>query len=191
MNDGVQRNSPDPVPSYGVTDEQLAAELMKAAGKRPVHHPVGELLGRHWEAAYSYARLCADGAHPAGMLTTAAFTRLFEESARQGGPTAAWRPPLLVTIRRLAGEWDTDHRRALLRPALRSGAGSAARAAARLLPPENRRLIAGVPAASRADPLSALARRGRARGSHRARRPVGDGSGRGGDQAGAGTRTAA
>ncbi|MGW9029447.1 ricin-type beta-trefoil lectin domain protein [Streptomyces sp. NPDC055722] len=124
-----------------MTDEQLAAELMKAAGKRPVHHPVGELLGRHWEAAYSYARLCADGAHPAGMLTTAAFTRLFEESARQGGPTAAWRPPLLVTIRRLAGEWDTDHRRALLRPALRSGADSAARAAARLLPAENRRLI--------------------------------------------------
>ncbi|MEU6217741.1 ricin-type beta-trefoil lectin domain protein [Streptomyces sp. NPDC047022] len=141
MKDGVQQDFPGPVPLYDVTDEQLAAELKKAAGKRPVHHPVGELLGRHWEAAYSYARLLTDGAHPAGMLTTAAFTRLFEDSARQGGPTAAWRPHLLVAIRRLAGEWDTDHRYALLDPALRSGPGTRERAAVRLLPPENRRLV--------------------------------------------------
>ncbi|MEU6371049.1 ricin-type beta-trefoil lectin domain protein [Streptomyces sp. NPDC046931] len=140
MKDGSRRNTPDSLPSYGATDEQLAAELKKSAGKRPVHHPVGELLGRHWEAAYSYARLCADGAHPAGMLTTAAFTRLFEDSARQGGPTAAWRPQLLVAVRRLAAEWDTDHRRALLNPALRSDAAGE-RAAARLSPPETRRLV--------------------------------------------------
>ncbi|MGW2432596.1 ricin-type beta-trefoil lectin domain protein [Streptomyces sp. NPDC001640] len=138
---GVQENSPGPVPSYGPTDEQLAAELKKSAGKRPVHHPVGELLDRHWESAYVYARLCTDGAHPAGMLTTAAFTRLFEDSAGQGGPTAAWRPQLLVTVRRLAGQWDTDHRRSLLHPDLRSRPDSAERAALRLLPSENRRLV--------------------------------------------------
>ncbi|MFJ3824414.1 RICIN domain-containing protein [Streptomyces nodosus] len=124
-----------------MTDEQLAAELKSSAGKKPVHRPVGELLGRHWEAVHSYARLCADGAHPAGMLTTAAFTRLFEESGRGSGPTAAWRPELLVTVRQLAGEWDTDHRRALLHPALRSGPGEEESAAARLLPPRNRRLM--------------------------------------------------
>jgi hypothetical protein len=140
VKDGDLPDFPD-VPSYDVTDEQLAAELKKSAGKRPVHHPVGELLGRHWEAAFSYARLCTDGAHPAGMLTTAAFTRLFEESARQGGPTAAWRPQLLFTIRRLAGEWATDHRRELLHPALRSGPVTGERPTARLLPPENRRLV--------------------------------------------------
>ncbi|MGR6968521.1 ricin-type beta-trefoil lectin domain protein [Streptomyces cynarae] len=141
MKGGGLNHSPDPVPSYGVTDEQLAAELKKSAGKRPVHHPVGELLDRHWEAAFSYARLCTDGAHPAGMLTTAAFTRLFEDSARQGGPTAAWRPQLLVAIRRLAAEWDTDHRRELLHPVLRSATAPGERAAARLLPPGNRRLV--------------------------------------------------
>ncbi|MFJ8362119.1 ricin-type beta-trefoil lectin domain protein [Streptomyces sp. NPDC093984] len=141
MKGGGPHHSPDPVPSYGVTDEQLAAELKKSAGKRPVHHPVGELLDRHWEAAFSYARLCTDGAHPAGMLTTAAFTRLFEDSARQGGPTAAWRPQLLVAIRRLAAEWDTDHRRELLHPLLRSDPALGERAAARLLPPGNRRLV--------------------------------------------------
>ncbi|TFV31391.1 sigma-70 family RNA polymerase sigma factor [Streptomyces sp. T1317-0309] len=106
-----------------------------------MHHPVGELLDRHWESAYVYARLCTDGAHPAGMLTTAAFTRLFEDSAGQGGPTAAWRPQLLVTVRRLAGQWDTDHRRSLLHPDLRSRPDSAERAALRLLPSENRRLV--------------------------------------------------
>ncbi|MEU9470606.1 ricin-type beta-trefoil lectin domain protein [Streptomyces avermitilis] len=141
MNDGVLSNSPDPAASHEVTDEQLAAELKKFAGKRTVHYPVSELLARHWEEAFSYARLCTDGAHPAGMLTTAAFTRLFEEAARQGGPTAAWRPQLLVAIRRIAAEWDSDHRRSLLHPELRSGSGATGRAAARLLPPENRRLV--------------------------------------------------
>ncbi|MGW7047103.1 ricin-type beta-trefoil lectin domain protein [Streptomyces avermitilis] len=141
MNDGVLSNSPDPAASHEVTDEQLAAELKKFAGKRTVHYPVSELLARHWEEAFSYARLCTDGAHPAGMLTTAAFTRLFEEAARQGGPTAAWRPQLLVAIRRIAAEWDSDHRRPLLHPELRSGSGATGRAAARLLPPENRRLV--------------------------------------------------
>ncbi|MFD1656726.1 ricin-type beta-trefoil lectin domain protein [Streptomyces caeni] len=141
MKDGVPQNSPTPLPAYDATDEELAAELKKSGGRRPVHHPVGELLDRHWEAAFSYARLCTDGAHPAGMLTTAAFTRLFEESARQGGPTAAWRPQILVTVRRLAAEWDSDHRRTLLHPELRSHPGGGGRAAARLLPPENRRLV--------------------------------------------------
>jgi len=140
--DGVLRNSPGPTPPHQVTDEQLATELKKYTGKRPVHEPVSELLGRHWEAAYSYARLCTDGAHPAGMLTTAAFTRLFEESARQSGPTAAWRPQLLVTIRRIAAEWDADDRRTLLHPELRSAAERGVPATARLLPPENRRIVA-------------------------------------------------
>ncbi|MEU8588878.1 RICIN domain-containing protein [Streptomyces sp. NPDC048664] len=141
MKNGVQQNFPGPdAPAFReFTDEQLAAQLKKAAGKRPVHQPIGELLGRHWEAAYAYARLLTDGPHPAGMLSTAAFTRLFEDSARQGGPTAAWRPQLLVTIRRLAGEWDADHRHTLLNPSLRSAPG--ARLAVRLLPPENRRLV--------------------------------------------------
>ncbi|MFJ7902049.1 ricin-type beta-trefoil lectin domain protein [Streptomyces sp. NPDC096198] len=139
--DGVRRNSPALLPAYGVTDQQLAAELRRAAGRRPVHRPVEELLARHWEPVCSYARLCTDGPHPAGMLTTAAFTRLFEYSARQSGPTAAWRPQALVAVRELAAEWDTDHRRALLHPALRSAPGSAGGAAARLLPPDTRRLV--------------------------------------------------
>ncbi|MEV0225670.1 ricin-type beta-trefoil lectin domain protein [Streptomyces sp. NPDC050704] len=76
------------------------------------------------------------------MLTTAAFTRLFGESVRQAGPKAAWRPQLLVTVRRIAGEWDADKRRELLHPELQSGPDDGGRAAARLLPPENRRLVA-------------------------------------------------
>ncbi|WP_109003709.1 RICIN domain-containing protein [Streptomyces rishiriensis] len=134
---------------FDATDEQLSAELKKWTGASPALHPVGELLDRHWEAAFAYARLCTDGERAAGMLTTAAFTRLFGETLRQNGPTAAWRPHLLVTVRRVAAEWDADGRRDLLHPALRSEAeadGAADglggdRAAALMLPPVHRRML--------------------------------------------------
>ncbi|MEU0334345.1 ricin-type beta-trefoil lectin domain protein [Streptomyces sp. NPDC006193] len=125
----------------GPSDEQLSAELKKWTGTAPALHPVGELLDRHWAAAFAYARLCTDGPRAAGMLTTAAFTRLFGAALRQAGPAAAWRPHVLVAVRRLAAEWDADDRRELLHPALRSGGGAGERAAARLLPPPGRRLL--------------------------------------------------
>lgn len=134
---------------FDATDEQLSAELKKWTGASPALHPVGELLDRHWEAAFAYARLCTDGERAAGMLTTAAFTRLFGETLRQNGPTAAWRPHLLVTVRRVAAEWDADGRRDLLHPALRSeaeedgpadGMGGDG-AAALMLPPVHRRML--------------------------------------------------
>ncbi|MGW2824550.1 ricin-type beta-trefoil lectin domain protein [Streptomyces sp. NPDC001443] len=141
MNEAGPTNSPEPELRFGATDAQLSAELKQWTGASPALHPVGELLDRHWEAAFTYARLCTDGPRAAGMLTTAAFTRLFGESMRHEGPTAAWRPRLLVTVRRIAAEWDTDDRRDLLHPALRSAAEDGDRAAARLLPPANRRLL--------------------------------------------------
>ncbi|MGW3354552.1 ricin-type beta-trefoil lectin domain protein [Streptomyces bungoensis] len=134
----------DSVPTprrFDVSDEQLSAELKKWTGTTPALHPVGELLDRHWEAAFAYARLCTDGPRAAGMLTTAAFTRLFGESIRQAGPSAAWRPHLLVTVRRIAAEWDGDGRQELLHPALRPDPGTGERASARLLPPSSRRLL--------------------------------------------------
>ncbi|MFJ4690511.1 RICIN domain-containing protein [Streptomyces sp. NPDC088766] len=126
---------------FEVTDEQLSAELKDWTGASPALHPVGELLDRHWEAAFAYARLCADGERAAGMLTTAAFTRLFGETLRQDGPTSAWRPHLLVTVRRIAAEWDSDGRRDLLHPDLRAAEDDGERPAARLLPPVHRRLL--------------------------------------------------
>ncbi|MFC8362553.1 ricin-type beta-trefoil lectin domain protein [Streptomyces griseorubiginosus] len=142
MKDAGLSNSPSPVRPYDVTDEQLSAELKKWSGTTPALQPVGELLDRHWEAAFAYARLCTDGPRPAGMLTTAAFTRLFGESLRQTGPSAAWRPHLLVTVRRIAAEWDSDGRREMLNPALRSEEDGEL-VAARLLPPDDRRLLSG------------------------------------------------
>ncbi|WP_411147776.1 ricin-type beta-trefoil lectin domain protein [Streptomyces sp. A30] len=142
MKDAGLSNSPTPARPSDATDEQLSAELKKWSGATPALQPVGELLDRHWEAAFAYARLCTDGARPAGMLTTAAFTRLFGETLRQNGPTSAWRPQLLVTVRRIAAEWDADGRRELLHPELRTEGGGD-RIAARLLPPANRRLLSG------------------------------------------------
>ncbi|MEU5599352.1 RICIN domain-containing protein [Streptomyces sp. NPDC020298] len=141
MNDAGLSNSPTPSRPFDIPDEQLSAELKKWTGATPALHPVGELLDRHWEAAFAYARLCTDGPRAAGMLTTAAFTRLFGASLRQAGPTSAWRPQLLVTVRRIAAEWDNDGRQELLHPGLRPGTGDGDRAAARLVPPAHRRLI--------------------------------------------------
>jgi len=134
-----QSNSPTSARRSHATDEMLSAELKSWEGAEPAHYPVGELLDRHWEAAFIYARLCTDGERAAGMLTTAAFTRLFGESQRHDGPTAAWRPHLLVTVRRIAAEWSTDGRRELLHPGLR--VDDADLLAARLLPPLDRRLL--------------------------------------------------
>ncbi|WP_053752144.1 ricin-type beta-trefoil lectin domain protein [Streptomyces sp. MMG1533] len=142
MKDAGLSNSPTPARPSDATDEQLSAELKKWSGATPALQPVGELLDRHWEAAFAYARLCTDGARPAGMLTTAAFTRLFGETLRQNGPTSAWRPQLLVTVRRIAAEWDADRRRELLHPELRTEGGGE-RVVARLLPPAHRRLLSG------------------------------------------------
>ncbi|MEU6549474.1 ricin-type beta-trefoil lectin domain protein [Streptomyces sp. NPDC046915] len=141
MNDAGLSNSPTSARPFDIPDEQLSAELKKWTGATPALHPVGELLDRHWEAAFAYARLCTDGPRAAGMLTTAAFTRLFGASLRQAGPTSAWRPQLLVTVRRIAAEWDNDGRQELLHPGLRPGPGDGDRAAARLLPSAHRRLI--------------------------------------------------
>ncbi|MFF7162194.1 ricin-type beta-trefoil lectin domain protein [Streptomyces sp. NPDC008086] len=143
MPDAGLSNSPDDDRLFDVTDAQLSAELKKWTGVSPALHPVGELLDRHWEAGLAYARLCTADARSAGMLTTAAFTRLFGETLRQTGPTAAWRPQLLVTVRRIAAEWDTDRSRELLHPELRSETEGAERVAARLLPPADRRLLSG------------------------------------------------
>jgi len=143
----VKRTGPsdsrDSSRSYGLTDEQLSTELRTWTGAAPALHPAGELLDRHWEAVFAYAGLCTDGAHAAGMLTTAAFTRLFGETMRLSGPTSAWRPRLLVTVRRIAAEWHADDRRDLLHPSLRAAAGDPGRLAALLLPRPERRLLSG------------------------------------------------
>lgn len=141
MTDPGPSNSPTSAHHFEVTDEQLSAELKKWTGTTPALQPVGELLDRHWEAAFAYARLCTDGPHHAGMLTTAAFTRLFGESLRQSGPTAAWRPQVLVTVRRIAAEWVADHRQEMLHPDLRWASGDGDRGAARMLPVPERRLL--------------------------------------------------
>ncbi|MFF9604115.1 ricin-type beta-trefoil lectin domain protein [Streptomyces sp. NPDC014684] len=141
MNDAGRSDSVPTGRRFEVPDERLSAELRKWTGTSPAMNPVGELLDRHWEAAFAYARLCTDGTRAAGMLTTAAFTRLVGESIRQSGPSAAWRPHLLVTVRRIAAEWDGDGRRELLHPALRTNPATGERASARLLPPPGRRLL--------------------------------------------------
>ncbi|MEF9908282.1 RICIN domain-containing protein [Streptomyces sp. P9-A2] len=145
MKDTGLSNFPATAAAFDVTDEQLGDELRKWTGATPAPNPVGELMDRHWESVFGYARLCTDSPRSAGMLTTAAFTRLFGETLRRNGPSSAWRPQLLVTVRRIAAEWDGDHRRDMLHPDLTttSTSESGRRPAARLLPPPERRLLSG------------------------------------------------
>ena len=144
MKDSVRSISPHTDQPFDVTDEGLALELRNSSGKSPAHHPVGELLARHWDAVFDYAGLCTVGSQAAGMLTTTVFTRVFGEALRQTGPTAAWRPHLLSTAVRITGEWATGERRELVHPELRSRPHARDRAAGagwRLPPSDNRRLM--------------------------------------------------
>lgn len=126
---------------FDATDEQLTVELRKSSGKRPAHYPVSELLTRHWEAVSGYAGLCTTGPQAAGILTATTFTRVFGEALRQTGPTSAWRPHLLATVRGIVGEWETGERQNLIHSELRSRPHARDRSPLRLPPADDRRLV--------------------------------------------------
>ncbi|MFJ9542762.1 ricin-type beta-trefoil lectin domain protein [Streptomyces sp. NPDC101225] len=128
--------------AFDATDERFVGASKKCSGRDFAHYPVGELLDRHWEPVFSYASLCAESARTAGVLASAAFTRLFDESLRQTGPTVAWRPQLLVTVLRIAAEWQADHRRRLLCPELREATDFRNHAGTLCRPTGQRRLLA-------------------------------------------------
>ena len=96
---------------------------------------------------------------------------------RQNGPTAAWRPHLLVTVRRIAAEWDADGRRDMLHPALRTEAAATGTRPACCCPAEPAPAVRGVPAAAPVGPLPAVAHRGRGRAARRPRRAARPGRG--------------
>ncbi|MDX3076566.1 ricin-type beta-trefoil lectin domain protein [Streptomyces sp. MI02-7b] len=138
MKDSLSSNSPHPGHLFDVPDEALSVELRNFSGKKAVHQPFEELLARHWRPVHEYAELCAVSGHTAGILASAAFTRVFVDTLRLTGPSSAWRPELLVTVHRIAEEWATDRRRASLHRGLRMRGDQAD---PRLAVPDNRRLV--------------------------------------------------
>ncbi|MEU6344529.1 ricin-type beta-trefoil lectin domain protein [Streptomyces sp. NPDC046977] len=138
MKDSFSSNSPHPGHLFDVPDEALSVELRNFSGKPAVHQPFEELLARHWRPVFEYAELCAVSGHTAGILASAAFTRVFVDTLRLTGPSAAWRPELLVTVHRIAEEWATDRRRASLHRGLRLRGDQTD---PRLAVPDNRRLV--------------------------------------------------
>ncbi|MEU4097887.1 RICIN domain-containing protein [Streptomyces sp. NPDC026673] len=139
MKESPHPNSTDPGRLFGVPDETLSGEIGKSLGKDGAHQPFEELLARHWRPVSEYAELCTVSGHSAGILAAAAFTRVFVESLRLTGPTAAWRPELLITVHKIAEEWAVDRRRAWLHRRLRPRPDQTD---TRLAIPENRRLAA-------------------------------------------------
>ncbi|MFF3565127.1 ricin-type beta-trefoil lectin domain protein [Streptomyces sp. NPDC002574] len=138
MKDSFSSNSPHPGHLFDVSDEALSVELRNFSGKKALHQPFEELLARHWRPVFEYAELCAVSGHTAGILASAAFTRVFVDTLRLTGPSSAWRPELLVTVHRIAEEWATDRRRASLHRGLRLRGDQAD---PRLAVPDNRRLV--------------------------------------------------
>ncbi|MFG2306550.1 ricin-type beta-trefoil lectin domain protein [Actinacidiphila glaucinigra] len=137
MKESPHPNSAHPGRLFGVPDESLSGEIGKSLGKEDAHQPFEELLARHWRPVSEYAELCTVSGHAAGILAAAAFTRVFVDTLRLTGPTAAWRPELLITVHKIAEEWAVDRRRAWLHRRLRPRPDQAD---TRLAVPENRRL---------------------------------------------------
>ncbi|MCX5247188.1 hypothetical protein OG895_18520 [Streptomyces sp. NBC_00201] len=138
MTDVPNLNTPQSIHRVDHSDEDLSRQLRGAAGRKPAPWSYEELLVRHWRPVFEYAELCTVPGAAAGVLAASAFTRVFVDTLRLAGPTAAWRPELLATVHRVAADWAQDPRRgACLHPDLRSRYGHAG---ARPSVPENRRL---------------------------------------------------
>ncbi|MGW3248406.1 ricin-type beta-trefoil lectin domain protein [Streptomyces sp. NPDC001070] len=137
MKESPHPNSAHPGRLFGVPDEALSGEIGNSSGKNAAHQPFEELLARHWRPVFEYAELCTVSGHAAGILASAAFTRVFLDTLRLTGPTAAWRPELLITVHKIAEEWAEDRRRAWLHRRLRPRPDQTD---PRLAIPENRRL---------------------------------------------------
>ncbi|NLU70996.1 sigma-70 family RNA polymerase sigma factor [Streptomyces sp. HNM0574] len=73
-----------------------------------------ELFRRHRPAVLAYARTCCRDPHTAEDLASEAFTRTLSAVRAGGGPTDAWRPYLLTTVRRTAAAWADTARRTQL-----------------------------------------------------------------------------
>ncbi|MQS35616.1 ricin-type beta-trefoil lectin domain protein [Streptomyces katsurahamanus] len=122
----------------GASDEGLAASL-RAGDAEDDTRPVAVLLARHWQPVFDYALLGTPSAKAASLLTTAAFARVLE-TLRRARTSAALRPLLLMTARRIAGAWAADERVGAL-PELRHPDTGRAAPAGLFAPAENRELI--------------------------------------------------
>ncbi|WHM40544.1 sigma-70 family RNA polymerase sigma factor [Streptomyces sp. BPTC-684] len=88
------------------TDAELAAAVPGSGGRAAV----AELYRRHRSAVLAYARLCCRDAHTAEDLASEAFVRTIRAVRAGGGPQGAWRPYLLVVVRRTAAAWASTAR---------------------------------------------------------------------------------
>jgi DNA-directed RNA polymerase specialized sigma24 family protein len=121
-----------------LSDEALSAVLREPSGRTSYQRATEELLARHWQPVFDYARVCTVSSHTAGILATAVFTQVFAASLRRAGPRAAWRPGLLAAVRDTAAQWAADPgRQAAVGPAFRPPQG---RSGAAVPVPEHRRI---------------------------------------------------
>ncbi|MEV0319913.1 sigma-70 family RNA polymerase sigma factor [Streptomyces sp. NPDC050658] len=92
------------------TDAELTALLREENDDGALE----EIYRRHRAAVLSYARTCCRDPHTAEDLVSEAFARTIRVVRSGGGPEAAWRPYLLVVVRRTAADWAASSRRTAL-----------------------------------------------------------------------------
>ncbi|MFE0188041.1 sigma-70 family RNA polymerase sigma factor [Streptomyces sp. NPDC058989] len=88
-------------PLPGRTDPELTAVIAKEHDEQALT----ELYQHHRAAILAYARTCCRDAHTAEDLASEAFARTIRAVRMGRGPETAWRPYLLVVVRRTAAEW--------------------------------------------------------------------------------------
>lgn len=109
---------PNGVPPRGVTEQSDAAltQDIREGAQAAADAALDELFRRHRAPVLGYARTCCRDPHTAEDLTSEAFARTLQAIRAGGGPSEAWRPYLLTTVRRTAAAWSATERRTELSP---------------------------------------------------------------------------
>lgn len=86
-------------------------DAVDGAGESDAGTAVDDLFRQHHSAVFSYALACSRDTRSAEALTSQAFTRTVRAARSADGDVSAWRPRLLVSVRRTAAGWAAGDRR--------------------------------------------------------------------------------
>ncbi|MFD4832303.1 ricin-type beta-trefoil lectin domain protein [Streptomyces uncialis] len=86
------------------SDDELTVALRSRSAEQETR-AFAVLLSRHWESVQDYATVCAVSGPAASPMLAAAAFRAVLDPTRDGEPSLALRPRLLLTVRDLARTW--------------------------------------------------------------------------------------
>lgn len=111
----MRHSTTSTVAAGGDSDAELTARI-RSGPPAAAEAALDELYRRHRDAVLAYARTCTRDSHTAEDLASEAFARVLQAIRGGSGPTEAWRPYLLTTVRHTAAAWARTARRTELAP---------------------------------------------------------------------------